>query len=131
MTGTSPSVSVPCLNFFGLPHGRLVPYVSALTTVHEGRGFNAYIPMPFTDHLRIELANSAVIPTILCYQIDYTLEPTHGNDASYLHVAFRREPHGPTAQLRDRRGPRRAGALPGLQPRRACGDRAGGTARAR
>jgi Protein of unknown function (DUF2961) len=96
---TEPSVSVPCLDFFGLPHGRPVPYVSALTTAQEGRGFNAYIPMPFTDHLRVELTNSAVVPTVLYYQIDYTLEPPHGNDASYLHVAFRRE--NPTAQRRD------------------------------
>jgi hypothetical protein len=26
-----PSVSVPCLDFFGLPHGRPVAYFSALT----------------------------------------------------------------------------------------------------
>jgi hypothetical protein len=55
--------------------------------------------MPFTDHLRVELTNSAVVPTVLYYQIDYTLEPPRGNDASYLHVAFRRE--NPTAQRRD------------------------------
>ena len=71
---TEPSVSVPCLDFFGLPHGRPTPYVSALTTAHEGRGFNAYFPMPFTDHLRVELTNSAVVPTLLYYQIDYTLK---------------------------------------------------------
>jgi len=69
---TDPSVSVPCLDFFGLPHGRPLPYVSALTTAQEGRGFNAYIPMPFTDHLRVELTNSAVVPITLYYQIDYT-----------------------------------------------------------
>jgi hypothetical protein len=55
--------------------------------------------MPFTDHLRVELTNSAVVPTVLYYQIDYTHEPPHGNDASYLHVAFRRE--NPTVQRRD------------------------------
>jgi hypothetical protein len=95
---TLPSVSVPCLDFFGLPHGRPVPYVSALTSAHEGRGFNAYVPMPFADHLRVELTNSAVVPIVLYYQIDYTLEPPR-NEASYLHVAFRRE--NPTAQRRD------------------------------
>lgn len=35
---TEPSVAVPMLDFFGLPHGRSVPYVSALTTAQEGRG---------------------------------------------------------------------------------------------
>jgi hypothetical protein len=96
---TQPSVSVPCLDFFGLPHGRPVPYMSALSTAHEGRGFNAYIPMPFADHLRVELTNSADVPMVLYYQIDYTLEPPRGDETSYLHVAFRRE--NPTAQRRD------------------------------
>jgi Protein of unknown function (DUF2961) len=38
-----PSVSVPCLDFFGVPHGRPVPFVSALTALQEGRGFNSCI----------------------------------------------------------------------------------------
>ncbi len=50
-----PSVSVPCLDFFGLPHGRTVPYQSALASVQEGRGFNSYVPMPFEGHTRVEI----------------------------------------------------------------------------
>src|SRR4051812_9322071 len=41
------SVSVPLLDFFALPVGRPAAYTSALTTAQEGRGFNAYFPMPF------------------------------------------------------------------------------------
>jgi hypothetical protein len=96
---TDPSVSVPCFDFFGLPHGRPVPYLSALMTAQEGRGFNAFVPMPFTRHLRVELTNSAAVPIVLYYQIDYTLEPRPREDASYLHVAFRRE--NPTTLKRD------------------------------
>src|SRR5437764_6450648 len=48
---TVPSVSVPCLDFFGLPHGRPVPYASALASAQEGRGFNSYVPMPFRSHV--------------------------------------------------------------------------------
>src|SRR6266540_6125927 len=33
-----PSVSVPCLDLFGVAHGRPVPFASALTALHEGRG---------------------------------------------------------------------------------------------
>ena len=54
-----PSVSVPCLDFFGLPHGRPVAYDSAPNTAQEGRGFNSYIPMPFGKRIRIELVNGA------------------------------------------------------------------------
>ena len=42
-----PSVSVPILDFFCLPHGRTAPFASALVAVAEGRGFNSTIPMPF------------------------------------------------------------------------------------
>jgi len=78
-----PSVSVPCLDFFGLPHGRPVAYHSALTAVNEGRGFNSYVPMPFRDGIRIEL---------LGYRIP-ACEAEHGrrpmNRVGLTHLAFR------------------------------------------
>lgn len=51
----APSISTPFLDFFGLPHGRTAPYASALTAAQEGRGFNAYYPMPFRRRLLMEL----------------------------------------------------------------------------
>ena len=85
-----PSISVPCLDFFGLPHGRLAPIDSALISVHEGRGFNSYFPMPFAKHVRIELTNSGKKPKNIYYQVDYTLEPFNAEEG-YLHAAFHRE----------------------------------------
>jgi hypothetical protein len=96
---TQPSVSVPCLDFFGLPHGRPVPYHSAITSAQEGRGFNAYFPMPFARRLKLELTNSSTRPMDLYYQLDYTLEPGLEPDVGYLHVAFRRQ--NPTTQRVD------------------------------
>jgi hypothetical protein len=93
---SEPSVSVPCLDFFGLPHGRPVPYASMLATAQEGRGFNSYAPMPFAKRVRVELTNSSSRPMDLYFQVDYTLEQA---DASYLHVSFRRE--NPTTMKRD------------------------------
>lgn len=95
----APSVSVPCLDFFALPHGRPVAFDSALVSAHEGRGFNAYLPMPFRRHLRLELTNGSQRVLPLYYQIDYTLERAIAADAGYLHVTFRRE--NPTVQQRD------------------------------
>src|SRR5579885_3175240 len=83
---SEPSVSVPCLDFFGIPHGRPVAYTSALASMQEGRGFNAYFPMPFGRHLRVELTNGGTRPIHLYYQIDLTLGAA---DGGYLHVAFR------------------------------------------
>src|SRR5262245_19646872 len=94
-----PSVSVPCLDFFGLPHGRPIAFDSALTSVHEGRGMNAYLTMPFRHGVRVELTNGAARPLELYYQIDYTLEPAFPDHAGYLHVVFRRE--NPTTLRRD------------------------------
>jgi hypothetical protein len=94
-----PSVSVPCLDFFGLPHGRPVAFYSALNAAQEGRGFNSYLPMPFDRRIRIELVNGAPRPTILYYQVDYTLQPELPDDLGRLHVTFRRE--NPTVQRQD------------------------------
>jgi hypothetical protein len=87
---TEPSCSVPCLDFFGLPHGRPAAYASALTAAQEGRGFNAWLPMPFRRRVRIELTNGATKRLPFYYQVDYTLGPV-GDEDGLLHVAFRRE----------------------------------------
>jgi len=96
---SEPSVSVPCLDFFGVPHGRPVAFASALTAVQEGRGFNSWIPLPFRRQLRIELTNSSSQPAILYYEVDYTLQRELPAELGYLHVSFRRE--NPTVMRRD------------------------------
>ena len=91
-----PSVSVPCVDFFGIAHGRPVAFASALTAIQEGRGFNAYLPMPFAEGLRMELTNGSDAPCTLYFQADYVLGPV---DPAYLHVSWRRE--NPTTMQRD------------------------------
>ena len=86
----APRVSVPCLDFFASPHGRPVAFDSALVSVHEGRGLNAYFPMPFRRSLRVELTNGSPRAIPFYYQIDYTLGPAIPDDAGILHVAFHR-----------------------------------------
>jgi len=96
---TEPSVSVPCLDFFGVPHGRPVAFASALTAMQEGRGFNSWLPMPFRRQVRLELTNSSSHPAILYYEVDYTLQHELPVHLGYLHAAFRRE--NPTVMRRD------------------------------
>lgn len=88
---SEPSVSVPLLDFFCLAHGRLAPVTSALVSVHEGRGLNSTIPMPFAGALRLELENASPEPTIVYFQADYTLERNATEGRGLLHAAFRRE----------------------------------------
>jgi hypothetical protein len=94
-----PSVSVPCLDFFGLPHGRPVAYASALASAQEGRGFNSYLPLPFDRRVRVEVENGSSRRTMLYFQIDYTLQADLPDALGRLHVSFRRE--NPTLQRRD------------------------------
>ena len=96
---TGPSVSVPAVDFFGVPWGRPVHLATALTAINEGRGFNSYLPMPFRRSVRVELVNAADRAAYLYFQIDYTLEPDLPSAAGYLHAAFRRE--NPTRLRRD------------------------------
>lgn len=93
-----PSLSVPCLDFFGLPHGRPAPLSSALVAAQEGRGFNAWIPMPFHRRARIELTNGSKRSFPFYYQIAYTAGPV-ADDAGLLHASFRRE--NPTVLAQD------------------------------
>jgi hypothetical protein len=95
---SEPSVSVPCLDFFGLPHGRPVAYASALAAAQEGRGFNAWLPMPFRRRIRIELHNGSARRFPLYYQVAYTLGGDT-DEVGLLHASFRRE--NPTALRRD------------------------------
>ena len=93
-----PSVSVPCVDFFGLPHGRPVPYESALQAVQEARGFNSWVPMPFRERVRVVLHNDSGRAFPFYYQIDFTLGP-EDPDVGLLHVSFARE--NPTALQQD------------------------------
>lgn len=94
-----PSVSVPAVDFFGVPWGRPVPLSSALVAINEGRGFNSYVPLPFRRSVRVEYLNGAERADYLYAQVDYTLEPDLPAGAGYLHATFRRE--NPTVLRRD------------------------------
>jgi hypothetical protein len=94
-----PSVSVPLLDFFGMPHGRFAEIASELIAIHKGRGINSYIPIPFDRAIRIELTNESERHVALFLQLDYTLEPSRSATEGYLHATFRRE--NPTTLGRD------------------------------
>jgi hypothetical protein len=117
----APSISVPLLDFFGAPLGRPVAYASLLTVVAEGRGFNAYFPMPFHEHVRVDLSNHSSRYVECYFQIDYTVQSALPGDAAYLHASFGRA--NPTTMQDDfvitegLRGPGRfLGCVVGVRP---------------
>ena len=128
-----PSVSVPCLDFFGMPHGRPVRYASALTSAQEGRGFNSYLPMPFArararrGHELGAHADVALLPDRL-----HARARAARRADGYLHVTFRRE--NPTVLRRDfviADGLAVPAGSSAATSACACSTRASGTARAR
>ena len=96
----TPAVSAPLGDFFGVGLGRIVPFQSALFSSPEGRSFNASVPMPFRNGMRIVLTNEsdAEQPQVY-YDVDYTLGDKYGGDMLYFHAAFRRE--NPTTLQKD------------------------------
>ena len=101
--GAAPSVSVPVLDFFCLPHGRAATIDSALVAVQEGRGFNSYLPMPFARHLRVEYLNASDRAVTLYYQLDLTLgRRARPIDRVSARDVSPREPHRDAPRLRDR-----------------------------
>jgi len=88
----SPAVSAPLGDFFGIGLGRIVPFQAALFSSPEGRSFNASVPMPFRNGMRIVLTNeSGADQPQVYYDVDYTLGDQHAADALYFHAVFRRE----------------------------------------
>jgi hypothetical protein len=97
---TIPSVEVPLGDFFGVAHGAPVPMYSSLISTQEGRGFNCYFAMPFSEAARITISNeSGTDLDFFFYQIDFTLGDPVSDDDGRFHASFRRE--NPTRLGRD------------------------------
>lgn len=96
-----PSVEVPLGDFFCLPHCQVRTLKSALVTVNPGisgsHGFNAYFPMPFSEHALITLEHQGDAALggplgALWYHIDYEeLTRLPANEIGRFHAQWRSE----------------------------------------
>lgn len=87
---TTPAVSVPLGDFFGLAHGRKVAFENALFSDPEGRSFTSYIPMPYRKGARIVLVNEGEKMVNLFYDINFQQVSSHGSDVLYFHAYWNR-----------------------------------------
>ena len=89
---TTPAVSAPLGDFFGVGLGRTTAFESALFSSPEGRSFDAVVPMPFRTGMRIVLTNDGDedAPGIY-YDVDYTVGDRLPASATYFHAYWRRE----------------------------------------
>lgn len=87
---TTPAVSVPLGDFFGLALGRKVAFENALFSDPEGRSFTCYIPMPFRSGARIVLINESSKTVNLFYDINFQQVKVHAADVLYFHAYWNR-----------------------------------------
>lgn len=86
-----PSVETPLGDFFGLAHGRTGHFSTPYLGVSEGKGFNCFFPMPFSEHCRITFENdSSDVIDKFFFQISYTLGDEITQDTGRFHAHFRR-----------------------------------------
>lgn len=87
---TTPAVSVPLGDFFGLALGRKQAFENALFSDPEGRSFTAYIPMPYRKGARIVLVNESNKTVNLFYDVNFQQVKSHGSDVLYFHAYWNR-----------------------------------------
>jgi hypothetical protein len=90
---TQPSVEVPIGDFFGIGHGIIKNFWSLPLTMSpsDGRGFNCFFPMPFTESATIEVMNETAEDFIIFFYIDYEAYDHLAGGYGHFHAQWRRE----------------------------------------
>ena len=87
----NPSVECPIGDFFGVGHGKTVNFWSLPLSMgpRDGKGFNCFFPMPFSNGARIEIENETEKELVCYFYIDYEehekIDETYGRFHSYWH----------------------------------------------
>lgn len=116
-----PSVEAPMGDFFGVAHGRTAHFMTPYIGTPEGRGYQCYFPMPFSERCKITFENQhSDTLSWLFYQIDYTLGEKIEENTGRFHAHFRRDtpPAGEDFVLLDTKGSPGVfmGAVVGVNP---------------
>jgi len=87
----TPAVSAPFGDFFGIAHGKLVPFENQLFFSPEGRSFNCTLPMPFKKSAYIAIHNGSSSEVWIWYDINYLKISNLPEDILYLHASYHRD----------------------------------------
>ncbi len=107
---STPAVSVPLGDFFGVALGHKVTFENALFSDPEGRSFNCVIPMPYRRSAQVVIRNESDKDLLrLFYDIDIVSHITHSPETMYFHATYQ---HASPNKLGEEFTimPRRAGA---------------------
>lgn len=88
-----PSVEVPIGDFFGIGHGKTVNFWSLPFSMgpDDGKGFNCFLPMPFSERAKIEVKNETDIKLVCYFYIDYEEHESLDEELGRFHTFWRRE----------------------------------------
>lgn len=90
----TPSVETPIGDFFGIGHNLTRNFVSLPLQMspENGRSFNCWFPMPFSENARIEVVNETDAKLNFYFYIDYEIYPTGTDMTEYgrFHAQWRR-----------------------------------------
>jgi hypothetical protein len=89
----NPSVECPIGDFFGIGHGKTVNFWSLPLSMgpRDGKGFNCFFPMPFSDGARITIENQTEVPLFCYFYVDYEEHENINNDYGRFHTCWHRE----------------------------------------
>lgn len=89
----NPSIEVPIGDFFGMGHGIAKNFSSACLAMspQDGRSFNCFFPMPFSDGARFVICNEANVAVKIYFYIDYVELPFLPEDELRFHACWNRQ----------------------------------------
>jgi len=89
----NPSIEVPIGDFFCIGHGICKNFVSLPLSMflENGRGFNCFFPMPFSERTIIEIENEPKLSLIFYYYIDYEKYDKLKENMGRFHACWNRE----------------------------------------
>lgn len=89
-----PNVEVPLGDFFGIGFGLRRNFVSAPLQMspQDGKGFNCWFPMPFSNGARFEVENQGASVRLLWFYIDYEEHRQADAELARFHAWWNRTP---------------------------------------
>ena len=90
---STPAVSAPVNDFFGMSLPIRTPFQSALFSQPEGRSYNCFIQMPFKKKAKIVVKNYTKSKQMCFFDVDYTKVPSLPDNMLYFHAYWHRDTH--------------------------------------
>ena len=95
-----PSIECPLGDFFGMGHAQTANFVSLplQASPQDGKAFNCYFPMPFSDGMRFTAASECEHEVLFYYYIDFEVHNKLEDGLGRFHAQWRRSIPPPSTQ---------------------------------